>query len=119
MDIIDSIPQDFRAHVSPLDGNRFMVQKFHMAPHHYIKILHTRFEHKSGKETRFYQQTHQWSFRRFPREETPKARFSFDLAPLEVVVSKKRRPWYDFVTSIFAMIGGTWAVATMTAGWMN
>lgn len=117
--VISDIPQDFRSYINPLDGKQFLVDKFHIGPHHYIKILHTRFEHRSNKETRFYQQTHQWSFRRFPREETPKARFSFDLAPLEVVVSRKRRAWYDFVTSIFAMIGGTWAVATMTAGWMN
>jgi Endoplasmic reticulum vesicle transporter len=37
----------------------------------------------------------------------PEARFSYDLSPMAVVVEKKGRKWYDYLTSLCAIIGGT------------
>ena len=33
------------------------------------------------------------------------AKFSYDLAPVEVVVGKAERRWYDYITQIFAITG--------------
>lgn len=110
------LPAEFRRHAAPLDGKTFVSPKFHMAPHHFIKVVHTRFE---DLKTRSYQQTHQWSVRTLRRKTVPQARFSYDLSPVEVVVSKGDRRWYDFVTSIFAIIGGAFTVFSMTSGMLN
>mmetsp|Transcript_20038 Transcript_20038/g.52810 ORF Transcript_20038/g.52810 Transcript_20038/m.52810 type:complete len:465 (+) Transcript_20038:458-1852(+) len=110
------LPREYRHHVNPLDGRTFTVDKFHQAPHHYIKVVHTRFE-KSN--IRSYQQTHQWSVRTIQRKTIPQAKFSYDLSPVEVVVRKGDRRWYDFITSVFAIIGGAFTVMSMTAGFMN
>lgn len=110
------LPKEYRKHASPLDGSTFIAPKFHMAPHHFIKVVHTRFETSS---LRSYQQTHQWSLRTGQRKSVPQAKFSYDLSPVEVVVRKGDRRWYDFVTSIFAIVGGAFTVMSMTSGMLN
>ena len=37
----------------------------------------------------------------------PEARFSYDMSPMSVVVQKEGRKWYDYLTSLCAIIGGT------------
>lgn len=108
-----SLPKEYRQHSDPLAGRSFTVPRFHQAPHHYIKVVHTRF---SSSGTRSYQQTHQWSSRQVSRKTVPQAKFSYDLAPVEVVVSSSDRKWYDYVTSIFAIIGGAFTFMSMTSG---
>ncbi|CAJ1370643.1 unnamed protein product [Effrenium voratum] len=108
-----ALPSEYRRHVNPLDGRTFTVDKFHKAPSHFIKVVHTRFE-DSG--LRSYQQTHQWSVRTLQRGTTPQAKFSYDLAPVEVVVAKAERHWYDYVTQIFAITGGAFTVMSLLAG---
>mmetsp|Transcript_95377 Transcript_95377/g.267137 ORF Transcript_95377/g.267137 Transcript_95377/m.267137 type:complete len:463 (+) Transcript_95377:160-1548(+) len=113
---MNMLPSEFRRHANPLDGKTFTVDKFHQAPHHFIKVVHTRFE-KSN--IRSYQQTHQWSVRTVPRKTVPQAKFSYDLSPVEVIVRKGDRRWYDFLTSVFAIIGGAFTVMSMTSGFLN
>merc|ERR1719330_551556 len=110
---VNALPAEYRRHVNPLDGRTFSTDKFHKAPHHFIKVVHTRFE-ASG--TRSYQQTHQWTSRTLSRSTVPQAKFSYDLSPVEVVVTKGDRRWYDFVTQVFAIIGGAFSVMSMATG---
>eukprot|EP00415_Alexandrium_ostenfeldii_P004209 UN4209 len=108
-----SLPEEYRRQVNPLDGRSFTVDKFHKAPNHFIKVVHTRFE---STGLRSYQQTHQWSVRTLQRNKIPQAKFAYDLAPVEVVVSKGDRRWYDFLTQVFAIIGGAFSVMSMATG---
>jgi len=110
------LPEEYSRHAAPLDGKTFSVDRFHQAPHHFIKVVHTRFEES---DLRSYQQTHQWSVRSIQRKTVPQAKFSYDLSPVEVVIRKGDRRWYDFVTSIFAIIGGAFTVMSMTSGVLN
>lgn len=112
------LPAEYRRQVNPLDGRTFISEKFHMAPHHFIKVVHTRFEY-GGSNLRSYQLTHQWNVRTTQRKTVPQAKFSYDLSPVEVVVRKGERRWYDFVTSLFAITGGAFTVMSMTSGFMN
>jgi len=59
------IPQDMIAHIQPLDGKVFTVDRFHEAPQHYLKVVST---HVQGKGNAFYQMTHTDRFRRLRRE---------------------------------------------------
>eukprot|EP00401_Gymnodinium_catenatum_P030103 CAMPEP_0117459772 /NCGR_PEP_ID=MMETSP0784-20121206/1654_1 /TAXON_ID=39447 /ORGANISM="" /LENGTH=464 /DNA_ID=CAMNT_0005253403 /DNA_START=73 /DNA_END=1467 /DNA_ORIENTATION=+ len=110
---VNALPREYKRSINPIDGRTFTVPKFHMAPHHYIKVVNTRFESNS---LRSYQLTHQWNVRTIQRKQVPQAKFSYDLAPVEVVVRKTDRRWYDFVTSVFAIIGGAFTVMSMTSG---
>mmetsp|Transcript_12703 Transcript_12703/g.22480 ORF Transcript_12703/g.22480 Transcript_12703/m.22480 type:complete len:390 (-) Transcript_12703:10-1179(-) len=38
------LPSQYKRHASPLDGETFIADKFHKAPNHFIKVVHTRFE---------------------------------------------------------------------------
>jgi hypothetical protein len=97
----------------PLDGKTFIATGFHQAPRHFLKVMHQRFDWSNVKR---YQQTHQWHNHKFNRTEAPQAKFSYDFSPVEVVVSRGGRRWYDFVTSVFAVVGGTFSIMTMIHG---
>lgn len=43
-------------------------------------------------------------------EEVPEARFSYEVSPMSVIVKKTGRRWYEFLTSLFGIIGGTFQV---------
>lgn len=107
------LPREYKQHLTPLDGRTFAVGKFHQAPNHFIKVVHTRFE---GSGLRTYQLTHQWSVRTMQRQTVPQAKLQYDISPIEVIVSKGSRRWYDFVTQVFAIIGGAVSIMSMTTG---
>merc|ERR1712032_215263 len=110
---MSALPAEYKNHFNPLDDKAFISPKFHLAPHHYIKVVHTRSQHH---DIRSYQQTHQWSVQTQHRKIAPQAKFSYDISPVEVLVSTSVRRWYDFVTSVLAIIGGTFTIAYMTHG---
>ena len=47
------------------------------------------------------------------------ARFSYDLSPMSVSITKKGKHWYEFVTSICALIGGTFTVVGLLSGFLS
>lgn len=113
---ITALPGEYKRHVNPFDGQTYVANKFHMAPQHFIKVVHTRFE---WSNLRSYQQTHQWSVRTMNRKSVPQAKFSYDLSPVEVVVTKGERRWYDFLTSLLGIIGGTYSMIAVAHGVMK
>lgn len=107
------LPTEYQEHVAPLNGKTFVVDHFHMAPHHYIKVMSTSFPDYG---TSSYQMTHHSNFRSIAKSARPQASFSYDLSPVEVIVTTKSRRWYDFITSILALIGGTFTFMSMISG---
>jgi hypothetical protein len=49
----------------------------------------------------------------------PEGRFSYDLSPMAVVIKKKGKRWYEFITSICALIGGTFTVVGLLSSFLN
>lgn len=110
------IPREMLTHVTPLDGKKFIVQHFHEAPQHYLKVVST---HVAGKKDVFYQMTHTDRTRRLKKEnqqQAPQARFSYDFSPMSVVVKPKNKRWYEFLTSLFAILGGTYTICELCSG---
>jgi len=110
------LPTEYQEHVAPLNEKNFVVDHFHMAPHHYIKVMSTRFPNQGMSS---YQMTHHSNYRSIARSARPQASFSYDLSPVEVIVTTKSRRWYDFITSILALIGGTFTFMSMISGVYN
>lgn len=44
---------------------------------------------------------------------SPEAKFTYDLSPIAVSYTKRYRAWYDYFTSVMAIIGGTFTVVGM------
>ena len=55
----------------------------------------------------------------YNEEDVPEARFSYDLSPMAVLVKKKGKHWYEFVTSMCALIGGTFTVLGLLSNTLN
>merc|ERR1712151_902768 len=110
------IPYDIFKHLTPLDGQRFIVERFHEAPQHYLKVVTT---HVEGRSKVFYQMTHTDTIRKLKKtmqNAAPQARFTFDFSPMSVVVKTKSKRWYEFLTSLFAILGGTFTIVELTSG---
>jgi len=112
-----NIPREMITHIDPLDGKSFTVAHFHEAPQHYLKVVST---HIDGQQGAFYQMTHSDRMRKFrdaaEKVAAPQASFSYDFSPMSVVVKVKARRWYEFITSLFAILGGTYTIIELTSG---
>lgn len=51
--------------------------------------------------------------------EVPQARFSYDLSPMSVTIIRKGKRFYEFVTSMCALIGGTFTVVGLVSAFLN
>lgn len=94
---------------SPLDDKLYTTTKFHSAYHHYIKVVstHLNFGSSSKSIPTLYQFLEQSQIVSYDAVNVPEARFSYDLSPMSVVIEKRGRKWYDYLTSLSAIIGGT------------
>ena len=112
---VAKFPQFQKDH--PLDNLAFINHDFHQAHHHYTKVVSTHFEvggmMTKTREVVGYQMLSQSQIMHYQDLDVPEAKFSYDLSPMAVVVSSKGRRWYDFVTSVCAIIGGTFTVVGM------
>lgn len=48
----------------------------------------------------------------YKEEDVPEARFAYNISPMSVLVRSEKRPWYDFVTKVLAIVGGTFSVVS-------
>eukprot|EP00928_Gymnodinium_smaydae_P071620 TRINITY_DN55156_c0_g1_i1.p1 TRINITY_DN55156_c0_g1~~TRINITY_DN55156_c0_g1_i1.p1 ORF type:complete len:486 (-),score=61.68 TRINITY_DN55156_c0_g1_i1:94-1500(-) len=112
----NGVPKDLVKHIEPLNGKSFIVERFHEAPQHYLKVVSTKVE---GRKDVFYQLTHTDTVRKLRKtmqQKAPQARFTYDFSPMSVVVKTKSKRWYEFLTSLFAILGGTYTVAELCSG---
>lgn len=106
--ILKQVPEEHRQ-FSPMDGSSYLTKDFHQAYHHYIKVVSTHLNMGSSSTNQLmaYQFLEQSQVVYYEVSNVPEARFSYDLSPMSVVVEKQGRKWYDYLTSLCAIIGGT------------
>ena len=105
---------EFSDNISPLDTNVYVNGAFHQSYHHFSKVVSTHYK-VDGMFSRKnmilgYQMLSQSQIMMYDEGDVPEAKFNYDLSPMAVVVSNKGRRWYDFITSLCAIIGGTFTV---------
>ncbi|KAK3862931.1 hypothetical protein Pcinc_031253 [Petrolisthes cinctipes] len=93
---------------SKIDGNS-------LESHDYVmKVVPTIYEESNGKELLSYQYTFAYrsyvSFGHGGRV-VPALWFRYDLTPITVKYHHKRPPFYSFITTVCAIVGGTFTVA--------
>ena len=94
---------------NPMDSSDYVTKEYHQAFHHYIKVVSTHLNMGSSDTNSMlaYQFLEQSQVVYYDEQNVPEARFSYDLSPMSVVVQKEGRKWYDYLTSLCAIIGGT------------
>eukprot|EP00904_Undaria_pinnatifida_P013499 jgi/Undpi1/927/HiC_scaffold_10.g04391.m1 len=100
--------------LSALEDRTYITDTLHTAPHHYIKVVSTFVGEKQAKEKSVdslqYQMMISSQTMPYSVEQVPEAKFSYDLSPMSVYIKQRRRKWYDFLTSVLAIVGGTFTV---------
>lgn len=106
--ILKQVPDEHKE-FQPMDGMMYLTKEFHQAYHHYIKVVSTHLNVGSSIANQMltYQFLEQSQIVYYDETNVPEARFSYDLSPMSVVVEKEGRKWYDYLTSLCAIIGGT------------
>jgi hypothetical protein len=98
----DILPPNFDQLTRPVDGKAFFTNKLHQAYHHYLKLVTT-----NGNA---YQVLYSSQLAVYEPNEVPEAKFLIDLSPIAIRYRRVSRHWYDYVTSLMAIIGGTFTV---------
>jgi len=88
----------------------FITTKAHQSPHHYIDVVSTFYEKTffgSSRDYNQYQIIMQDQLVQYDEDETPEAMFKYDLSAVAVFVKAPKRRFYQFLTSLCAILGGT------------
>mmetsp|Transcript_6781 Transcript_6781/g.8787 ORF Transcript_6781/g.8787 Transcript_6781/m.8787 type:complete len:523 (+) Transcript_6781:194-1762(+) len=108
-------PDEVKRKISPMDGNVYVTSELHEAFHHYLKVVTTHLEGlNEGKKTiKNYQIIQSSQLAMYRNDLVPEAKFVMDLSPISVSYRTTSRHWYDYVTSLMAIVGGTFTVVGM------
>jgi len=113
------LPPEVDSKFTPMNGNAYVTKDLHEAYHHYLKVITTDVEGLAPRYRRplkAYQiiQSSQLSYYR--NDIVPEAKFVYDLSPIAVSYDKTSVHWYDYLTSVMAIIGGTFTLVGMMEG---
>merc|ERR1711957_607505 len=106
-----SLPTEVTRHLSPMDGKSFVTAAAHETWVHDLKIVSTR----SSRGETTYQFHHQRRVAKVPKEHVPQVKFLFDMEPFSVLVQAESKHWYDFCTSLLAILGGSFVTMRLMA----
>eukprot|EP00172_Hildenbrandia_rubra_P002689 Plantae.Rhodophyta-Hildenbrandia_rubra.ctg37368.p1 GENE.Plantae.Rhodophyta-Hildenbrandia_rubra.ctg37368~~Plantae.Rhodophyta-Hildenbrandia_rubra.ctg37368.p1 ORF type:complete len:461 (-),score=55.92 Plantae.Rhodophyta-Hildenbrandia_rubra.ctg37368:506-1888(-) len=120
--VLRHLPAEVRSNINPLDGRSFINEKHepHTSHEHYIKVVSTHY--RVGKSSLFghsdapgYQMTAtNHKYKSDPA--VPEAKFSFDLSPTAIVIVQGGKRFYEWLTSVCAIIGGAFTVFSLLDG---
>lgn len=116
------VPDDVSNKLSPMNTNVYVTNGLHEAYHHYLKVITTNVDGLStvhGRKLKAYQIIQNSQLSMYRNDVVPEAKFIYDLSPISVHYKKKGRHWYDYCTSLMAIIGGTFTVVGMLEAGIN
>jgi thiol-disulfide isomerase/thioredoxin len=116
---VEEVPEAYFSvkSTNPIADKSYINKELHTSFHHYMKVVSTRLEVGARFEGEnailAYQMVESSQLMKYSEEDVPEARFSYDLSPMSVTVTRKGKRFYEFVTSLAAIIGGTYSVITL------
>lgn len=106
--LVANIPDNVQAKLSPMNGNVYTTTNLHESHHHYLKVITT-----ISSDANLYQIIPNSQLSLYRSDMVPEAKFVYDLSPISVKYRKESRPWYEYFTSLFAIIGGVFTIVGM------
>merc|ERR1712176_854348 len=64
----------------------------------------------SGGRHVLYQLSHTKRLSKVKEDVVPQAQFHYDFEPFSIQVKKDKKEWYDFLTSLLALLGGAFVM---------
>eukprot|EP00536_Pseudo-nitzschia_multiseries_P009550 jgi/Psemu1/319666/estExt_fgenesh1_pm.C_2690009 len=112
------VPADVSTKLAPMNGNVYTTYNLHESYHHYLKVVSTRVPEKQTHLNRpggakAYQIIPSSQLAFYEKDTVPEAKFVYDLSPISVTYRSSSRRWYEYVTSLFAIIGGVFTMVGM------
>lgn len=101
---------EFDKSTAPLDDSSYVVDEPHESWHHYLKLVSTNSDHYHVTPT------HQLALYR--DDHVTEAKFIVDISPIAVHHRVERRPLYDYITAVLAIVGGVFTVFGMIEWWI-
>jgi hypothetical protein len=105
------VPANFNRLVAPMDGQAYLTTELHQSHHVHLKLVPTNYYD--------YQVLHNSHLSLYPATTVPEVKFVLDISPIAVRYRMHSRPWYDYVTSILAIIGGSFTLLGMLASFFR
>jgi len=103
------LPEEVKDNMHKLDEHEYLSNKRNQTHEHYVKVVGTTFQYLDVGALQTYKYTtHSAKYHGDTRY--PIVKFHYDLSPMNVVVTESYKPFYQFVTSMFAIIGGVFTV---------
>lgn len=103
-------PRRVRRYLRPMNEHIYIAAKLHQAPQHHLKLVPVKMK---GQKDLTYQFEHSHAIHKVNKKEFPEAKFSYEISPLGIEISKEQMPLYDFLTKFCALIGGAYTVIHM------
>ncbi|KAK8803672.1 hypothetical protein WA158_001366 [Blastocystis sp. Blastoise] len=100
-----AIPKYLTKGLNTLKDRKFENAQENATMQHIIKVIPTKWQPFQKASKLFYQYTVD-SGVAISHDEMPEAVFSFDFNPISLYIYTKRIPFYHFITSLFAIVGG-------------
>lgn len=116
-----TLPAEAVEKLAPMDGNVYPTYNHHESYHHYLKLVTTQVEgFKIGRrDLRIYQILENSQLALYRNDMIPEAKFQYDLSPIAVTYRSDSRRWYEYCTSVMAIIGGVFTVVGMLEAGMH
>lgn len=110
-----TLPPEAVEKLGPMDGNLYPTYNHHESYHHYLKLVTTQVEGFTigRRDLRVYQILENSQLALYRNDMIPEARFQYDLSPIAVTYRSDTRHWYEYCTSLMAIIGGVFTVVGM------
>ena len=108
---VSHIPEQIRRGMNVLKGKEYPVFTTNTSYEHILKVFPTKLV-RGDEIIDTFQYTSD-SGKGISDEDYPEATFSFEFDPLTIVISEVKKPFYHFITSLFAIIGGVVTVISL------
>jgi len=108
----DAFPATYR-HSNPMKGKFYPSAEYHTAFHHHMKIVSSHADYLassrgSSSSSVVYQILEESQVVVYEVQEIPEIKFLWDMSPMSVSLTKEGRRWYEYMTNLLAIIGGTY-----------
>jgi len=116
---LPGLSSTFIKSLHPMDENVYVTRELHQAYHHHLKVVATKFgegavfQWARNKAQRVFRILQNSQLSLYRRHIVPAAKWSYDIDPILVSYNEESRTWYDYLTGVLAIVGGTFTVVGM------
>lgn len=117
-----AVPSEVEQKLAPMNNNVYVTEGLHEAYHHYLKVITTDVDGLNtarGRKLKAYQIVQNSQLSLYRNDIVPEAKFIYDLSPISVEYKKQGRHWYEYLTSLMAIIGGAFTLVGMLESGIN